>query len=145
MQHALDFCKACSTHYGATTRDRIPTISAGVFASIPSASDKAWAAVRVRQLCPTLQTAPPPAVQSDNATAIAAAAGLNAQMLEMMKEMMATKKVGSTSGVHTTEVEAKKEMLKTTWHGKLGMSKSVLWLRRPFSRLLPSAIGVKVK
>ena len=88
VHHALDFCKACATHYyGASACNKIPTIRAGAFASIPSEADKAWAVAGTKQLYPTLVTVSPPPALGDNATtAIAVAVSLNAKMLEMMNQ-----------------------------------------------------------
>jgi hypothetical protein len=55
------------------------------------------------------------------ATAMAANAGFNAQMLELMKEMMTTRRNG---GQAAREEPTEEELLKDTWHGKLSMSKS---------------------
>ncbi len=116
------------THYGASAREKIPTIAAGAFANIPSTEDKEWAEKRTKQLYPPVVSASATSQaagnQNDNATAIAAAAGLNAKMLEMMKGMMdGNVSAGPRqSGMTGTKVE--EEALKNTWHGKLGMSKS---------------------
>ena len=40
LKHTLSFCKACATTYGATAKERVPTIAAGAFATIPSGADK---------------------------------------------------------------------------------------------------------
>ena len=124
LRHALSFCKACATSYGASAREKIPTIAAGAFASIPSAVDKAWALGRTVQLCPSL-TSPVISVQGDNtsATALAALAGFNAQMLDVWKEIMTHKNSGGQGGGRSADTE-EEELLKDTWHGKLSMSKS---------------------
>ena len=126
LQHALNFCKACATHYGASAKDKIPTVPAGAFAHIPSEEDKGWAIGRTTQLCPNLAVAAQPTTLSDNSTAIAAAAGLNARMLEMMKDMLAAQGLrGGQQGTGaSTKDKEEEELLKNTWHGKLSMSKS---------------------
>jgi hypothetical protein len=52
-----------------------------------------------------------------------ASAGFNAQMFEIMKEMMANKNASGQSGGRGADT-AEEELLKNTWHGKLSMSKS---------------------
>uniref|UniRef100_A0A7S3QJJ1 Uncharacterized protein n=1 Tax=Chaetoceros debilis TaxID=122233 RepID=A0A7S3QJJ1_9STRA len=56
LKHDIVLCKACAITYGVTDRDRIPTIAAGGFANIPTASDKVWAVGCTVQICPNLDS-----------------------------------------------------------------------------------------
>ena len=60
LRHALNFCKACATHYGTSVRDKVPTTTAGAFASIPSEADKNWVVLRTKQLYPAVAASAPP-------------------------------------------------------------------------------------
>ena len=100
LRHALSFCKACATSYGASAKEKIPTIAAGAFASIPTAEDKTWAMGRTVQLCPSLAVAAPVRVLGDNTSAIALAnsADLNGRMLQMLQDLMAGRAAGGQGG-----------------------------------------------
>ena len=124
LRHALNFCKACATSYGASAKEKIPTIAAVAFARMPTAEDRVWAIGRTVQLCPNLAVTPPARTMGDNTSAIALAnsAQLNGQMLTMLQDLMANRSAGGQGG--RTANPDTEELLRDTWHGKLAMSKS---------------------
>ena len=124
VRHALSFCKACATSYGASAKEKIPTIAAGAFARMPTTEDRTWAIGRTVQLCPNLAVTAPVRMLGDNTSAIALAnsANLNGQMLKMLQDLMASRAAGGQGG--RTANTDDEELLRDTWHGKLSISKS---------------------
>lgn len=128
LAHAMNFCKSCVTQYGANAKK--PTVAAGVFAQLPEEADRTWAMGRTMQLCPflTVQQPAPAAAGAGPGTgaeaAMAATAGLNTQMMELMKQLLQNQGGKNGSGKNGQVDSDDNALTELPWEKQLNMAKS---------------------
>ena len=114
MAHAMHFCASAMTKY--TSAAKKVTVSAAVFATLPSQVDKTWALGRILTLCPRM---PAPAQGQGSG-------GMDSQMLMLMQQMISqqvssgAKATGSAPMAKDPDAEVLDEK---SWEKKLNLSK----------------------